>query len=379
LNKSGEGSLRAAVEASGKRLVVFEVGGVIDMEGARLNFRNSDLYVAGETAPYPGITIIRSPTSVSGDNIVLSHLSIRLGDKDGGGSDTMGISGDNIVLNHVAASWSIDECVSMSGATNVTLYKSMVTEALSYATHKEGEHSKGSLIQKSTNNTALYHTLYAHNALRNPRLHSRAQVALINGVIYNWLPGNDDEGEKKFHYIVHMNQAKMSVVGTTALQGPDSVGDTLISGHKSGSGDAYMEDNLIFDVNGNPLKEYNTSNIDPLSSPPLWPEGVVVQPSDESFYEVLRTVGPRPGERDPINARVVATVADGTGQRVNSQEDVGGYPDYEETRHTVNVPDGLEARRAWLDDIEDSFAVDRDLDLSRLYSIVGSEDSDKLK
>ena len=187
LNKSGAGSLRAAIEASGKRLVVFEVGGVINMEGSRLNIGNDDLYIAGETAPYPGITVIRAQTSVSGDNIVLSHLSFRLGDGDGGAPDTMGISGDNIVLNHVAASWSIDECVSLTGANRVTLYKTMITEALSYSTHKEGEHSKGSLIQRGTDNTALYHILYAHNALRNPRLHSGAKVALINGVIYNWI------------------------------------------------------------------------------------------------------------------------------------------------------------------------------------------------
>jgi len=378
LNKSGEGSLRAALEASGKRLVVFEVGGVINLEGSDLNIRNNDVYVAGETAPYPGITVIRGQTNISGDNIIVSHMSFRLGDGDGGADDTIGITGNNIVLNHVAASWSIDECVNLIGASNVTLYKTMVTEALSYATHKEGEHSKGSLIYNGTNNAALYHTLYAHNALRQPRLH-KAQVALMNGVIYNWLPGNDDEGEKKFHFLVHMDDAEMSVVGNVALQGPDSVGDTLVSGHKNRKGSAFMEDNLIYDVNGNPLKEYNESNITPLSTPPLWPENVVIQPSDEAFYEVLRTVGPRPGQRDPINARVVATVAEGTGQRVNSQEDVGGYPDYEQTSHSVTVPDGLEARRAWLDSLEDGFAVDRSLDLSRLYTIVGSEESDKLK
>lgn len=379
LNKSGAGSLRAALEASGKRLVVFEVGGVINLEGSGLDIKNGDVTVAGITAPYPGITVIRGDTDISGDNVVVSHISFRLGDGDGGAKDTMDIRGDNIILDHVAASWSIDECVTLIGASNVTMYKTMVTEALSYSTHKEGEHSKGSLIQRGTKDTSLIGTLYAHNGLRNPRLHSSAQISLINGVIYNWFPGHDDEGDKNFDFIIHMNSAQMSVAGVVALQGPSSVGDTLIAGHKGGSGKAYMNDNLIFDRSGNPLKEYNESNITPLSNKPSWPSGVKVMPSAESFYEVLRTVGPRPGDRDPINARVVKTVATDTGARVNSQEDVGGYPTWEMTKRSVNVPDGVAARKAWLDKLEDEVAVDRDIDLSRLYKIVGSAASDKLR
>ena len=379
LNKSGPGSLREALEASGERFVVFEVGGVINLEGQTLKIKNGDVTVAGLTAPPPGITVIRGDTALEGNNIVISHMSFLLGDGDGGARDTMDISGSNIVLDHVAAGWSIDECVTILGASNVTFYKTMVTEALSYATHPEGEHSKGSLIQRGTNTTSLIGTLYAHNALRNPRLHSKAEISLINGVIYNWFPGHDDEGDKNFDFVIHMNDAQMSVVGTVALQGPTSVGDTLVAGHKSGSGKAYMKDNLIFDRSGNPLKEYNSKNITPLSSPPSWPTGVSVMPNHESLYEVLRTVGPRPGDRDAVTARIVKTVADGTGARVNSQEEVGGYPNYPETKRAISVPDGVAARKAWLDEMEDKVAVDRNIDLSRLYKIVGSAASDKLR
>jgi hypothetical protein len=70
-------------------------------------------------------------------------------------------------------------------------------------------------------------------------------------------------------------------------------------------------------------------------------------------------------------------VAEGTGEIVNSEEQVGGYPKYEETRHTVKVPEGVAARRAWLDSLEDAMAVDTNLDLSRLYGIVGTHEDDK--
>ena len=51
LAASGPGSLRAALEASGPRLVVFEVGGVIDLQGASLTIRNPFITLAGQTAP----------------------------------------------------------------------------------------------------------------------------------------------------------------------------------------------------------------------------------------------------------------------------------------------------------------------------------------
>ncbi|MBN1131703.1 MAG: T9SS type A sorting domain-containing protein, partial [Bacteroidales bacterium] len=61
------------------------------------------------------------------------------------------------------------------------------------------------------------------------------------------------------------------------------------------------------------------------------------------------------------------------------QDEVGGYPDYAATSRSLTVPDGAEARQEWLDSLEDEIAVDTLIDLSRLYSLVGSEASDKFR
>src|SRR4028118_571340 len=49
LAANGEGSLRKALEAEGPRLVVFEVGGVIDLAGRTLTVRQPHLTLAGQT------------------------------------------------------------------------------------------------------------------------------------------------------------------------------------------------------------------------------------------------------------------------------------------------------------------------------------------
>jgi hypothetical protein len=47
---------------------------------------------------------------------------------------------------------------------------------------------------------------------------------------------------------------------------------------------------------------------------------------------VLETCGARPDMRDPIDARIVADVRNGTGRIIDSEQEVGGYPVRPETR-----------------------------------------------
>ncbi|MEL0251333.1 MAG: pectate lyase, partial [Novosphingobium sp.] len=72
LAKAGPGSLAEALAAKGPRTVVFEVGGTIDMGRDTLEITEPFLTVAGQTAPSPGITIIKGGIDLKTHDVILS-------------------------------------------------------------------------------------------------------------------------------------------------------------------------------------------------------------------------------------------------------------------------------------------------------------------
>ena len=70
-------SSRAA--ARGPRIVVFEVGGVIDLGAKTLTVREPFVTIAGQTAPSPGITLIRGGIDLATHDVIVQHIRVRPG------------------------------------------------------------------------------------------------------------------------------------------------------------------------------------------------------------------------------------------------------------------------------------------------------------
>ena len=111
LNDGGPGSLRAAKEASGPRIVIFEVSGTISLN-SQITVTSPFLTVAGQTAPSPGITVRYAAIRVATHDVVVQHLRVRLGDtyQSPGSSCAFYIwsdevATDNVVLDHMSLSW----------------------------------------------------------------------------------------------------------------------------------------------------------------------------------------------------------------------------------------------------------------------------------
>ena len=78
LNDVGAGSFRDAVSKP-NRIVVFDVGGVININERIVVYRN--IYVAGQTAPGGGITIYGNGLAFNGSsgNNIIRYIRIRMG------------------------------------------------------------------------------------------------------------------------------------------------------------------------------------------------------------------------------------------------------------------------------------------------------------
>lgn len=179
LNDSGEGSFREAVKGSTKKIVVFNVGGVIPLESDLSIGANTT--IAGQTAPYPGITL-RYKTIRLSDNIIMRFIRGRRGeerviedDEYDGGDAIWDRHMTGIIIDHCSFSWSTDEVASFYDNNNFTMQWCTAAESLNDAGHSKGEHGYGGIWGGKL--ASFHHNLIAHVANRSPR---------FNGARYGW-------------------------------------------------------------------------------------------------------------------------------------------------------------------------------------------------
>ncbi|MBV3413198.1 thrombospondin type 3 repeat-containing protein [Prevotella copri] len=174
LNDSGTGSFREAVK-SGKRIIVFDVAGVIALK--------SDLKIAdnitilGQTAPSPGITL-RYYTVQPGSNNIIRFIRIRRGQEkniNDGADASWQRNKTGIIFDHCSFSWSIDEVASFYDNNNFTMQWCTVAEGLTNPGHSKGAHGYGGIWGGKL--ASFHHNFVAHLMNRGPR---------FNGARYGW-------------------------------------------------------------------------------------------------------------------------------------------------------------------------------------------------
>jgi len=360
LDADGPGSFKAAIEAKGPRIVVFEVGGVIDMKRKVLDIREPFITIAGQTAPSPGITLIKTGLNVRTHDVVVRHIRIRTGadgqaKRSGWDPDAFGtVSAARVIVDHCTFSWGIDENMSSSGprfrgkdvaewrantSHDVTFSYNAAYEGLAESSHPKGEHSKGSLVHDNVTNILFYRNVWASNLERSPLFKGGVHGAIVNNVIFN-------PGQKAVHYNLMALEwldrpyevGKMSVVGNVMRGGP-STAEGLPFMMLGGDGDVeyYGKDNVAVDKNGKELPMFGRyghtkAKLIQVSQPPTWPAGLPVLPSGEVETHVMSRVGARPWDRDDDDNRVLFFIPEGRGQIVNDEKDVSEYPRQKETR-----------------------------------------------
>src|SRR3989344_4353278 len=359
LNDSGPGSLRAALEASGPRIVVFEVSGIITLLNRDININNPYITIAGQTAPSPGITLKNFGIAPSTHDILIQHIRIRIGDQ--GGNGDLDAVGDifnpkrdevyNIVLDHLSLGWSNDEIIG-SYASNLTISDSILSEALHDANHYDGKpHSKAVLVGERSRNVSIIRNLFAHNNDRNPYYKGDTSGAVINNVIYDAGAQTDilnggQSGEtlpQKVYY---------AVVGNRYIKGlswndPNTHSYAVRVLDIPPGSKLYHHDNLA----DSPLRGFRVmtasnaaggSSFDPTVT--AWPAelppiaNLVPMPAQDVEAYVSANAGARPVDRDAVDIRVLNQLKNRTGKWINSQNEVGGWPALAVNQRTFDIP-----------------------------------------
>ena len=363
LNESGAGSLKECVAASGPRVCVFEVSGVIRLT-TDLHIRNPYITIAGQTAPSPGIFLRGAGLQINTSDVVVQHIRIRVGDDPQGpafgnrdalkidaGSSTSRLK--NIVVDHCSFAWALDETVSVWELWNdVTLSNNIIAEGL-HERSDGGTSGYGLLLAQTGGGRAtVIGNLMAHNYARNPVVRSYDSV-IVNNVVYNaaWQAASlASQGG------VVTNSA---VVGNVFIKGPDTNGHDPVWIRTDAfplppASKVYVSDNQAFGYAKVTTSAWSFVNSDVATSimssaAPIWPRGLTPMPTqgDVALSNVLKYAGARPADRDVVDARIVKSVRDRNGRIINCvspdgsarcSKNAGGWPALAQNRRALTLP-----------------------------------------
>ncbi len=345
LNNSGPGSFRHGIKtATGPRTIVFDVGGVIELEST-LGINKPYLTIAGQTAPGEGICLIHHGMAVhSAHDVVVRHIRCRPGDARLGSftGDALSVSNsNNVIIDHCSSMWGVDENTSLAGIfDNITVQYCIIAEGLRRTSYYHGEyipghkgHSMGSLIkpQHGDGRATYHHNLWASNNSRNPAVGSyrgsqQLWADIRNNVIHNCPRNGYSSGKSRAVY--------MNYVGNYLIAGPSTnrtarkiafeanapnnmviwQADNRIDGNRNGRLDGTDTGWKMFRGNFRKADE----------GIPM--PAVATDTAEQAYRRVLAGAGALPWRRDPVDQRIIDEVISQTGDVIDSQDEVGGYP-----------------------------------------------------
>jgi hypothetical protein len=206
LDDDGPGSFRAALATAGPRIIVFRVGGTIELK-TELVITEPRVTIAGQTAPGGGVTLKTHPANhrsaltvaATAHDVVIRHIRSRPGPHDGFPKTAAGRAPDTsevkdalqilgakrVIVDHCSFSWATDEVVStFFDAQDVTIQWCVIAEALRKSRPDQELPGKGLLIgSKGGGRVSVHHNLLAHNVGRNPLVKTAGVVDVVNNLV----------------------------------------------------------------------------------------------------------------------------------------------------------------------------------------------------
>jgi len=343
LNDAGPGSLRAAVNRQYPRIIVFEISGVIELE-RDLRLYSPYIHIAGQTAPYPGITLKNFSLGVSTHDVLVQGMKIRPGTSSEEQIDGINIADDpkklyNIVIDHCSISWALDENIGiLNGGDGITVSNCIISEGLSYMNHSMG------LLAMDTKRVSVFKNLFIHNADRNPLVIGDCEEALIaNNLIYNcdthalYLGFRGEKG-------IAVNVAFM---GNLYFPGQHNRNEYILSINKD-----FHKDGRVF-LAHNKTSGFEMSNqwgnkmiFNPGNKNVKVDSNLVSMPSfslipiNKLKAYIIINCGAQADHRDSVDLRLIQELKKQTGKRIRVPKEVGGWPKISNYR-VLELPENI--------------------------------------
>ncbi|MCH8313542.1 MAG: hypothetical protein IID17_11215, partial [Nitrospinae bacterium] len=341
LADSGPGSLREALQTNGPRIVVFDVSGYIMLQGPIL-VSEPYLTIAGQTSPYPGISLRGTGLIIVTHDVLIQHIRIRVGDDPNGPNprtrDALAIfdyksENDvyNIVIDHVSMSWAIDENVDTASSHDISVTNCIISEALWHSIHPKGPHSKGYLVGPGARDILVSGNLFAHNEQRIMRVQGDSSTLFVNNIVYNW-HGSGGTGAAGV-YSGTEGTMDASIVGNVYVRGLDTrpgsqsipiyIASSVLSDSRF-----YVDDNEAAEKSSDPwsVVRNDASSSIKVGTPPNWPASLTAKKGNLVENWVLDHAGARRADGEAVDLRIISDVRKGTGRIIDSQEEVGSWP-----------------------------------------------------
>jgi hypothetical protein len=344
LDDDGPGSLRYGIKnARGPRTIVFDLSGTIQLR-SELRITQSNLTIAGQTAPGDGITLRDQTVSLRNcHDIIIRYIRLRLGDKNKkpGGYDTLTTDDiADVILDHVSLSWAIDGTHDLRRGKNVTVQWCILSEALNDSIHEKGPHAMCGSYRDLSGPLTLHHNLFTTCRDRHPTLGSAKEgdplttVDFRNNVIYNW------SATANFcdHFVHAVNnywrpgpetdpqRLPIAMKGSLPHAARGFMAGNVFEGHADWTQDNYTALDFQRWLGPNSGYKYAGTLQDWKAEPPhLGADAPATQSAREAFEQVLARAGASL-RRDTVDERVTRDVRERTGRLLNSQDQVGGWP-----------------------------------------------------
>lgn len=363
LANSGPGSFRAAIDTLGPRVVVFRVGGAIQLT-APLVLKNPFITIAGQTAPGGGIMLTGLPGLFrhQASQAIIRFLRFRsvlgVGEQGMGQSPLVISNGvEETIMDHLTVSWGGDDTGPWMGIgapdtwiRKLTLMNCIFSEGLA-------GHSTGLLVGGTANYSAVppveqylkvkdidvHHCLFVHNYDRNPRF-ACASAKGVNNVVYNWgsrvgLLANGGSYDLINNYWKPGPMKNSAIIvkyeRDTGSPPPSLyIAGNIVAGsfeNPAADNKTLIQQNPVAGVGSLPLSYFRNTPLPDAQYP------IVIQSALDAYASVLAKAGANArldgngawvANPDSVDLRVLADVKNGTGwaAAVASPAAAGGFP-----------------------------------------------------